>query len=245
MHDNWGSRMAGGNGAYAARHLKLGFDEFEYGLVYRRVREGSDERSPLWTVGRVCLWPNALFTGNHFEWRVPIDDTNTLSVGWFYTRVPQDRVPYVQTRIPYWHAPITEAATGRWITSHIMNQDFVGWVGQGAITDRGREHLGRSDRGIIMMRQRFFQQLDAVAAGEEPKATIRDPELNRCVKLPIIGRKQLTEGVTRADVESGGPRGGEVPRRDFPFLTGQPDAIRRDYEAAMGFASSTQATPAR
>jgi 5,5'-dehydrodivanillate O-demethylase oxygenase subunit len=235
MHDNWGSRLKGGNGAYAPRHLKLGFDEFEYGLTYRRVREDSDETSPLWTIGRVCLWPNALFTGNHFEWRVPIDDTNTLSVGWFYTRVPQDREPFTQPRIPYWHAPITDPRTGRWITSHIMNQDFVGWVGQGGVTDRGREHLGRSDRGIIMMRQRFFQQLDAVAAGEEPKATIRDPAVNRCVPLPIIGRQQLTEGVTRAEMEAGGRRGEAVPRRDFPFLCGQPEQIRRDYEAAMGF----------
>ena len=102
----------------------------------------SDETSQLWTVGRVCLWPNALFTGNHFEWRVPIDDTNTLSVGWFFTRVPRDREPYVQNSIPYWYSPIIDEKTGRWITSHIMNQDFVGWVGQGAITDRKREHLG-------------------------------------------------------------------------------------------------------
>jgi 5,5'-dehydrodivanillate O-demethylase oxygenase subunit len=235
MHDNWGSRLRGGNGAYASRHLKLGFDEFEYGLVYRRVREGGDTNNPLWTIGRVCLWPNALFTGNHFEWRVPIDDTNTLSVGWFYTRVPQDREPYEQTRIPYWHAPVSDPRTGRWITSHIMNQDFVAWVGQGAVTDRGREHLGRSDRGIIMMRQRFFQQLEAVAAGEEPKATIRDAELNRRVTLPIIGRRHLTEGATRAEVNAGGARGEAVPRREFPFLAGWPDAIRRDYEAAMGF----------
>jgi 5,5'-dehydrodivanillate O-demethylase len=185
------------------------------------------------------LWPNALFTGNHFEWRVPIDDTRTLSVGWFYTRVPQDQEPFVQPSIPYWHAPVADPATGRWITSHIMNQDFVGWVGQGAVTDRGREHLGRSDRGIIMMRQRFFQQLDAIAAGEEPKATIRDPALNRCVPLPIIGRQLLTNGATRAEVEAGGRRGGEVPRRGFPFLSGQPDAIRRDYEAAMGFPPSS------
>ena len=34
---------------HAPRHLKLGFDEFEYGLVYRRVREGADEADPLWT----------------------------------------------------------------------------------------------------------------------------------------------------------------------------------------------------
>ncbi len=82
--------------------LKLAFDEFDYGFVYRRVSEDTDEASPLWTVGRVCLWPNALFTGNHFEWRVPIDDTNTLRDGWYFTRVPKEREPYVQNRIPYW-----------------------------------------------------------------------------------------------------------------------------------------------
>jgi 5,5'-dehydrodivanillate O-demethylase len=241
MHDNWGSRLRNDNRPYAPRHLKLAFDEFEHGLVYRRVREDSDESSPLWTVGRVCLWPNALFTGNHFEWRVPIDDTSTLSVGWFFTRVPQDKEPYEQARIPYWHAPITDETTGRWITSHIMNQDFVGWVGQGAVTDRSREHLGRSDRGIIMMRQRFFQQLDALAAGEEVKATIRDPEQNACVSLPIIGRKLLTEGATRADVQAGGPRGGEIPRQYFPYLFGQPDSIRKEYDKAMGFSDGEEA----
>ena len=47
-----------------------------------------------------------------------------------------------RTAIPYWYAPINDEKTGRWITSHIMNQDFVAWVGQGAITDRRREHLG-------------------------------------------------------------------------------------------------------
>lgn len=235
LHDNWKGRATGGNGAPAPRHLKLGFDEFEYGLVYRRVREGADQSDPLWTIGRVCLWPNALFTGNHFEWRVPIDDTNTLSVGWFYTRVPKDREPFVQNTIPYWYSPITEPATGRWITSHIMNQDFVSWVGQGAITDRRREHLGRSDRGIVMMRQRFFQDLEVLAAGGEPKAVIRDSEVNRCVTLPIIGRALLTEGATREEVERGSPRGSEVPRRNFPFLVGQPEDVRKAYDDAMGF----------
>ena len=124
---------------------------------------------------------------------MPIDDTNTLSVGWFFTRVPHEREPYVQGSIPYWYSPIVDDKTGRWITSHIMNQDFVGWVGQGAITDRRREHLGRSDRGIIMMRQRFFQDLDTVAGGGEPKAIVRDPEVNRCIELPIIGRRHFVE----------------------------------------------------
>ena len=217
------------------RHLKLAFDEFEYGLVYRRVREDSDETSPLWTVGRVCLWPNALFTGNHFEWRVPIDDTTTLSVGWFFTRVPQDREPYVQNSIPYWYSPITDEKTGRWITSHIMNQDFVGWVGQGAITDR-------QARASWAQRPRHHHDAAALLSGSrrgrgggEPKAIVRDPEVNGCITLPIIGRRQFIEGLTREEIERERP--GIAPRREFPFLVGQPDAVRRAYDEAMGFNS--------
>jgi 5,5'-dehydrodivanillate O-demethylase len=114
-----------------------------------------------------------------------------------------------------------------------MNQDFVGWVGQGAVTDRKREHLGRSDRGIIMMRQRFFQDLDTVASGEDPKAIVRDPELNRCIKLPIIGRRHFIDGLTREQIAHERP--GIAPRREFPFLVGQPDSVRRAYDDAMGF----------
>ena len=75
-------------------HLKIGFDEFEYGFVYRRILEGQSEQDELWTVGRTCLWPNCLFTGDHFEWRVPIDDDHTLSVGWFFDRVPEEMEPF-------------------------------------------------------------------------------------------------------------------------------------------------------
>ena len=40
--------------------------------------------------------------------------------------------PFEQDKIPYWYGPIRDEQTGRWITSHVMNQDFVAWVGQGA-----------------------------------------------------------------------------------------------------------------
>ena len=96
MHDNWTLRLKGQNGPYASKHLKLKFEEFEHGFIYKRVREDSDETNPYWTVGRVALWPNGFYLGNHFEWRVPIDDENTLSVAWFFMRVPKGREPYAQ-----------------------------------------------------------------------------------------------------------------------------------------------------
>jgi 5,5'-dehydrodivanillate O-demethylase len=239
MHDNWGARLRGELGPYSPRHLKLEFEEFDYGIAYKRVREGADERHPLWTIGRVCLWPNALFTGNHFEWRVPMDDATTLSVGWFFARVPTDREPYVQERIPYWTAPVKDPRSGEWITSHIMNQDFLAWAGQGTAADRTRERLGRSDRGIVMLRNRFLADLKRIAAGDDPKAVIRDPGVNACIALPVAEREALTRGLTREQwnrLAAGGAQGPAATRREFAWLAGQPEAVRRAQAEAMGWA---------
>jgi 5,5'-dehydrodivanillate O-demethylase len=232
MHRNWSVRLRGAAGPYAPRHLKLAFDEFEWGHVYRRVTEDAGEDSELWTVGRVCLWPNALFTGSHFEWRVPIDDENTLSITWHFSRVPNEREPYVQDRIPTWHGPIRDPLTGKWITTHVMNQDFVAWLGQGAIADRTKEHLGTSDRGVIMVRKRFVDDIEAVAAGAEPKAIVRDPAVNRRIDLPIVGKRAFIDGEPGEVVaDAGTPQG----VRSYIFQAGQPDTVRRAWEAAMGF----------
>lgn len=93
LHDNWPAQLRGNTGNYAAKHLQVAFEEFEYGLTYRRLREGMKETDQMWTIGRVCLWPNAFCLGDHIEWRVPVDDENTLSISWFYTRVPTESEP--------------------------------------------------------------------------------------------------------------------------------------------------------
>ena len=56
-------------------------------------------------IGRVCLWPNALFTGEHFEWRVPIDDENTSQRHLVLHRVPKRASPTSSNRIPAWEGP--------------------------------------------------------------------------------------------------------------------------------------------
>jgi 5,5'-dehydrodivanillate O-demethylase len=233
MHRNWSVRLTGERGPYAPKHVRVAFDEFEHGFVYRRITEDTDENDLLWTVGRTCLWPNALFTGDHFEWRVPIDDDNMLSVTWHFARVPNDREPYVQATIPTWHGPIKDEATGRWITTHVMNQDFVAWVGQGTVSDRWNEHLGASDRGVILLRKRLQEDLERVERGEEPKAIVRDPAANVSITLPIALRALFTRGLPREEAE----RHPILGARSYPFQAGQPDAVRRAYEEAMGFTS--------
>ena len=119
----------------------------------------------------------------HFEWRVPVDDENTLSISWFFMRVPKGREPYVQDEVPVWVSPIRDA-DGRWITSHVINQDIVGWVGQGRIADRSKENLRSSDIGIIEMRKRFFADLDKVAAGRDPSGVLREPKRRPACRCP-------------------------------------------------------------
>jgi 5,5'-dehydrodivanillate O-demethylase oxygenase subunit len=233
MHMNWSVRLDDKLGPYSPRHLKLEFEEFDHGFVYRRLREGMTERDSMWTTGRVCLWPNALFPGDHFEWRVPVDDENTLSVTWAFTRVPREQEPYVQERIPGWHGPVKDPETGRWISSHVMNQDFIAWIGQGTIADRTQEHLGTGDRGLILLRQRFFDDLAAISRGEDPKGVIRDPASNVAVRLPVAERRFLTESVSREELLKH-PVLGKQYAGEYPFQAGQPEEVRRAYAEAMG-----------
>ena len=232
MHENWSARLRGQE-SEAPRHLQLRFDEFEHGFVYRRIREGADERDPNWTVGRVALWPNGFYLGMHFEWRVPVDDENTLSIAWFFMRVPKGREPYVQESVPAWTSPVRDAK-GEFIVSHVINQDIAGWVGQGRIADRTKENLRSSDLGIVEMRKRFFADLDKVAQGQDPSGLIRDSSSAACVPLPDVMRKYNVDGVPLSDY------------REHPLLRerlagfrhhyGQPPEVRRAFEQAMGIA---------
>ena len=231
MHENWGKRLRTNDTTLGPSHLKLEFEEFEFGYTYHRVKQDSDENDEAWTVGRVCLWPNAFFLGEHFEWRVPIDDENTLSVTWKFTRVPKEREPYQQKSVPTWTGPLTDA-DGKWIDTHVMNQDFLAWVGQGRIADRSKEHLGASDRGIVAIRRRFFDEMEAVAAGGEAKGTIRDPARNKQVALPMMDRDQVLKSYSIEEILAN-PRM-RIMYTTYIFQAGQPEEVRKAFFEAVG-----------
>jgi hypothetical protein len=67
MHRNWTVRLGGDLGPYGKKHVRVGFDEFEYGFVYKRLVEGMAESHPRWQTGRICLWPNAFGPLRHCE----------------------------------------------------------------------------------------------------------------------------------------------------------------------------------
>ena len=89
-----------------------------------------------------------------------------------------------------------------------------------------------SDRGVMMMRQRFLRDIDAIKHGKDPSGLIRDPALNQAVELPGQNRQANIEGPTLEELMAN--RFTRASLMDFAFLAGQPPEIRRAFEEAMG-----------
>ncbi len=77
-----------------------------------------------------------------------------------------------------------------------------------------------------MIRRRFLKDLETIAAGGDPKAVIREAETAKNVMLPVADREGELDGQGRRVVP------GTVPR--FPFQTGMPDAVKQEWDRAMG-----------
>ena len=231
MHSNWSRRLQGKLGRTPSATCGSTSESSSTASPTTGYVEGMSEDHERWTIGRIALWPNCLGPNQHFEWRVPIDDENTLFVVWHFIPVPLERRPYVQARIPTWEAPVVDPLTGRFITSHIDNQDFVAWAGQGRIADRTKEHLGPSDRGIIMMRKRFFDDLKRVERGEDPSGLVRDPGQERvhhaADRRPLLPGRQPAAG---RDAR----RSRRSTRGASYSIAGQPRWVHEERMAALG-----------
>ncbi|MBK5458137.1 aromatic ring-hydroxylating dioxygenase subunit alpha [Peribacillus sp. TH16] len=169
------------------RHLKIGFDEFDYGIIKRRVLEGQTEENEDWAVGHPIVFPNYLRVGDSgahsFQIRVPIDDTHTLHF-WYTCFVPAEGVKVPENYpISSYECPIYDE-NGKFVTDYIDGQDMMAWITQGPVADRTVERLGTSDKGIIMYRQMLKRELKKMKNGEDPKCTIRDTQQNQYIELP-------------------------------------------------------------
>jgi 5,5'-dehydrodivanillate O-demethylase len=165
-------------GMTPARHTKIAFDVFRYGIMKRRLLEGAPEDSDEWRVGHPLLFPNILSVGNEgnamLQMRTPVDDTTTMQFA-YRTTARDPSVAALPITVKYSnHFDGSEA----FIADTIPKQDMLGWVGQGPISDRTREHLTASDKGIILYRKLLVENLERVERGEDPMGIIRDPADN-------------------------------------------------------------------
>ena len=200
LHGYWGvwqqrdkdRRMgqgAGGTSLYTPRpHKKIGFDVFEHGIIKRRVVGDNTEEHHDWAMGHPALFPNILFVGDmvrcNFQYRVPVDDSHTLHITWFFYKPAPGETTPPQDKIPYWNVPL-HGNDGRLLADLANHQDFVAWITQGSNVDRTLEKLGASDRGIILFRNMLDEQISIVQKGGEPMNVIRDPAKNQSIALPL------------------------------------------------------------
>jgi 5,5'-dehydrodivanillate O-demethylase len=172
---------------YPRRQRKIGFDVFRYGIIKRRVLEGGSEEDDDWKIGHPLVFPTTLRVGSdrqhRFQIRVPVDDTHTLHF-WYSCYLPEEgKSPPPQHSIPVYEVPWRDDS-GELIVDFVDGQDIMTWVTQGAIADRTREHLGTSDRGVVLLRKLLFEQLERVEQGLDPIGVIRDGAENEMIELP-------------------------------------------------------------
>ncbi len=179
----------------AGHHIKIAFDRFEYGIVKRRLREGQSEADDDWQRGHPVIFPNILCVGDavlrQFQYRVPMDDETTWHV-WYsmYTVSPgtASLLPSLRANGTFFEVPIYDER-GRFRVDNIDGQDIMVWATQGRIADRTAEHLGGSDRGVLLLRRLLSEQIEAVERGEDPICVFRDPSRNELIEFWVESKR--------------------------------------------------------
>jgi 5,5'-dehydrodivanillate O-demethylase len=202
---------------FTRRNREVAFEETDYGILMRRQLEGQDAGADDWAIGHPLVFPNLLRLGGGgsygFHIRVPVDDQHT-QVLWYTAYRPGGRPvepePVTCYEVP-WRTP-----DGDFLLNNVEGQDIMAWVTQGAIADRSREHLATVDRGVIMLRQMFFDQLERVRAGADPINVFRGPahviDLPQEVEKFGRGASYLHDVLTATQARFS-PRRAEIVRR--------------------------------
>ena len=152
------------------------------GIQKRRIfAEGEAAEAP-----HPLIFPNILFVpvraGYALHFRMPIDDGNTQVFQYRFSPAKDGR-PVEQPEDPPVEFIATKDQNGEFHLDHFASQDQMAWETQGQIAPRDREHLGESDRGIIMLRKLLAEQIAAVQEGEDPVGVNRDPNYDLTIRL--------------------------------------------------------------
>jgi 5,5'-dehydrodivanillate O-demethylase len=184
----------------AKHHVKIAFDEVDYGLIKRRLMEGQTEDASDWTHGHPVVFPLTLAVGTRsetwrqyqFQLRVPIDDTHTEHY-WYSAYIPPRGVDvprHLLERVPVYEAPMLDER-GEYLLDYINAQDALAWVTQGPIADRTAERLGTPDQGVLLFRKMLLRELEKVERGEDPMFVFRGAAGERTIDLPVEFQKDM------------------------------------------------------
>jgi 5,5'-dehydrodivanillate O-demethylase len=174
------------------RHLRIGYDVYKYGIIKRRTTEDRDENHPRWRIGHSVLFPNILWHNSTMQYRVPINDTNTLHISVYLWRAAPGTEAPEQDVVPSRYVPLLDE-NGRYNDLQLLfNQDYLCWSSQGPIARRELEKLGAGDSGVILTRKILMQQLELVRDGGEPTFNVfRTEEENSGLEWPAIPHESM------------------------------------------------------
>jgi 5,5'-dehydrodivanillate O-demethylase len=219
--------------SFQKKHMKVAFDEFEFGIIKRRVLQGHSDDDDDWKIGHPLMFPYGMRVGGQWidqmQLRVPIDDTHTWKL--FYTlHHPEGGTWERQDRPVVYEFP-WKREDGTLITDYVEGQDVMAWVSQGEIVDRTQEHLGRSDAGVAMLRKMFKENMQRVEEGKDPLGTVRIHQ--DCIELPCE-KDKFGAGTAFTDQWITGGSMRYAPIRDQLLVLHRDAAVAREKAAASG-----------
>ena len=150
------------------------FFHADHGICYSAVRQLDDGRE----VDRISSWlmPNIMSVPDiqmrpgqsaGVAWAVPVDDSHYLMA--MIMKVPRGSGRFeLRLNGKSW-GEMSEEEHQR------TPGDYEAQMGQGPISLHSEEHLGTSDRGIMMQRKMLQKQIEIVAAGGDPAGVVFEP----------------------------------------------------------------------
>ena len=121
-------------------------------------------------------------------WRMPIDDHNTRTFTLKFFPDANGKRGNQEKQARPKPAPLMRGTRRQWDMASINGQDNAAQVGQGSLVDRSREHLGHSDRGVILVRKLWKNAIETALRGEDPPNLMRDRAHNRLVHVDVVER---------------------------------------------------------
>ena len=172
-------------GAFFGRPMaQYGFQPFQWGMLKSWMY---DEEKTKTGWGNLLIFPNMLRLSRLMHWRVPVDDTHTRIFWLNFPALTPGQIrcpdPVINSELPW------TDERGEFTMDSFASQDAMAWETQGPVFDRSQEHLGASDRGVVLFREMLKEQILLLQRGGEPMARATDPSLNDIVDM----RPWLTE----------------------------------------------------
>lgn len=150
---------------------KICFVQDETGITIKKTLVGQSEEDDDWQIGQRVIFPNILRLGEtncttmHF--RVPLDNLNTLYIWYDVEHENSENAVEIQ-EVKYLDSE------GNIILDTIDGQDIMIFLSQGQIASRENEHLCSYDKGILMLRKLYMQQIKRIELGLDPIFVFRE-----------------------------------------------------------------------